>query len=63
MLILSRKKDEVIVIGGGIRIVVVEIAGDKVKIGIEAPKDTPVHRKEVHAAIQRSNKEGGGDTP
>jgi carbon storage regulator len=56
MLVLSRKKDEEIVIGDGlIRVVVVEVRGDKVRIGIEAPKDVPVHRKEVHDAINRES--------
>ena len=55
MLVLSRLKDESIVIGDGlIRIVVVDIRGDKVRLGIEAPKDIAVHRNEVHDAIERS---------
>lgn len=53
MLVLSRKKDEAIVIGDNIRIVIVEVRGDKVRIGIEAPKDVSVHRKEIYEAIQR----------
>lgn len=53
MLVLSRKKNEAIMIGDGIEIVIVEIRGDKVRIGIEANKDTSVHRKEVYEAIQR----------
>lgn len=59
MLVLSRKKDEVIVIGDTIKIMIVDIQGDKVRIGIEAPKDVSVHRKEVHEAIQRQKLEGG----
>jgi carbon storage regulator len=51
MLVLSRKKDEVIVIGDDIIITIVEIRGDKVRLGFEAPKDIPVHRKEVYDAI------------
>jgi carbon storage regulator len=51
MLILSRKKSEEIVIGDNIRITVVEIRGDKVRLGIDAPKDVSVHRKEVKDAI------------
>lgn len=51
MLVLSRKKYEEVVIAGGIRIVIVEIRGDKVRLGIEAPKDIEVHRKEVFEAI------------
>ena len=52
MLVLSRKKSESIVINNDITIVVVEIRGDKVKLGVEAPKDVPVHRREVYEAIQ-----------
>ena len=51
MLVLSRKKDESIVINNDIRIVVVEIRGDKVRLGVEAPKEIPVHRSEVYEAI------------
>jgi carbon storage regulator len=54
MLVLSRKKNESIVINDDITIVVVEIRGDKVRLGVEAPKDVPVHRKEVYDAIKRS---------
>ena len=53
MLVLSRKKDEEILIGDAIRIVVVEVRGDKVRLGIEAPRDTTVHRREVYDAIAR----------
>jgi carbon storage regulator len=53
MLVLSRKKDESIVINNDITIVVVEIRGDKVRLGVEAPKEVPVHRQEVFAAIAR----------
>ena len=53
MLVLSRKKNESIVINDNITIVVVEIRGDKVRLGVEAPKETPVHRKEVYDAIKR----------
>ena len=52
MLVLSRKKNESIVINDNITIVVVEVRGDNVRIGIEAPKDIPVHRKEVYNAIR-----------
>ncbi len=54
MLVLSRKKNESIVINNDITIVVVEIRGDKVRLGIEAPKEVPVHRREVYEAIKRS---------
>ncbi|MEI6241200.1 MAG: carbon storage regulator CsrA [Planctomycetia bacterium] len=53
MLVLSRKKDESIVINNDITIVVVEIRGDKVRLGVEAPKEVPVHRREVFEAIAR----------
>lgn len=53
MLVLSRKKDESIVINDDITIVVVAICGDKVRLGIEAPKEIPVHRCEVYEAIRR----------
>jgi carbon storage regulator len=51
VLILSRKRNEEIVIGNSIRIVLVEIRGDKVRLGIEAPPEVPVHRREVFEAI------------
>lgn len=54
MLVLSRKKNESIVINDDITIVVVEIRGDKVRLGIEAPKEVPVHRNEVYEAIRNS---------
>jgi carbon storage regulator len=54
MLVLSRKKNESIVINNDITIVVVEIRGDKVRLGVEAPKEVPVHRREVYDAICRS---------
>lgn len=58
MLVLSRKKNQSIVINGDITIVVVEIRGDKVRLGVEAPKEIPVHRKEVHEAIRREIEAG-----
>ncbi len=51
MLVLSRKKNESIVINNDIVITVVEVRGDKVRLGIQAPKDVPVHRQEVYEAI------------
>ena len=57
MLVLSRHKDERIVIGDDVVITVVEIRGDKVRLGIEAPKETAVHRQEVYEAIQRNQGE------
>lgn len=58
MLVLSRKKGEVIMINDLVSIVVVEIRGDKVRLGVEAPKAVKVHRKEVYEAIQRQEEEG-----
>lgn len=55
MLVLSRKKNESIVINNDITIVVVEIRGDKVRLGVEAPKEVPVHRREVYDAIHRAD--------
>lgn len=51
MLVLSRKKNEAIVINSEITVTIVEIRGDKVRLGIVAPKEIPVHRQEVHDAI------------
>ena len=55
MLVLSRHRDESIMIGDDIVITVVDLRGDKVRLGIEAPKSIPVHRQEVYDAIQREN--------
>jgi carbon storage regulator len=57
MLVLSRKKNDSILIGHDIKIVVVEIRGDKVRLGIEAPPEVPVHRREVYDAIQREKQQ------
>ncbi len=57
MLVLSRKKNESIIINNEITIVVVEIRGDKVRLGVEAPREVPVHRREVFDAIQRNSEE------
>jgi carbon storage regulator len=56
MLVLSRKKNESIIINDHITVTVVEIRGDKVRLGIDAPKDVSVHRREVYEAIQSQNK-------
>ncbi|KAA5540180.1 carbon storage regulator CsrA [Roseiconus nitratireducens] len=61
MLVLSRKKNESIVINNDIKIVVVEIRGDKVRLGVEAPREVPVHRREVYEAIKKSLE--SGDAP
>jgi carbon storage regulator len=56
MLVLSRQRDETIMIGDNIEVTVVDIRGDKVRLGINAPKEISVHRKEVYDAIRRENK-------
>lgn len=57
MLALSRKKNEAIVINNNIEITILEIKGEQVKVGISAPREVPVYRKEVYLQIQESNKE------
>ena len=59
MLVLSRQRDESIVIGDNIVITIVDIRGDKVRLGINAPSEIPVHRQEIHDAIQRENAQAG----
>lgn len=61
MLVLSRKKDEKIVIGDNITLMVIEIRGDKVRLGIDAPRDVAVHREEVYDAIKRESKQKQAD--
>jgi len=56
MLVLSRHRDESIMIGDDIVVTIVDIRGDKVRLGIEAPSDIPVHRQEVYEAFQRENR-------
>ena len=76
MLVLSRHRDESIIIGDDVVITIVDIRGDKVRLGINAPQDIPVHRREVYEAIQRENQKAsrlkpgdaqpladGGNTP
>jgi carbon storage regulator len=63
MLVLSRKRDERIVIGDNIVITVVEVRGDKVRLGIEAPVEVPVHRQEVLDAMRRSAAESQPKAP
>jgi len=55
MLVLSRQRDESIIIGDNIVVTIVDIRGDKVRLGINAPTEIPVHRQEVYDAIQREN--------
>ena len=61
MLVLSRHRDESIIIGDNIVITVVDVRGDKVRLGIDAPTDIPVHRQEVYDAIQRERKAGNAN--
>lgn len=63
MLVLSRQRDETIMIGDNIQITVVDIRGDKVRLGIVAPIEIPVHRKEVYDAIQRENRNASNLEP
>lgn len=57
MLALSRKKNEAIVVNNNVEITILEIKGDQVKLGITAPREVPVYRKEVYVQIQEANKE------
>ena len=57
MLVLSRQRDESIMIGDNVEIIIVDVRGDKVRLGITAPKEIPVHRREIYDAIQREKKE------
>ena len=63
MLVLSRTRDESIIIGDDIQITVVDIRGDKVRLGIDAPTTIPVHRKEVYDAIKLENHQAAGLRP
>lgn len=54
MLVLSRQRNQTIVIGGNVEVTVVDIRGDKVRLGISAPKDVPVHRKEIQQRIEKA---------
>ncbi|MCC6123427.1 MAG: carbon storage regulator CsrA [Pirellulales bacterium] len=56
MLVLSRQRDESIIIGDKVVVTIVDIRGDKVRLGIVAPSEIPVHRQEVYEAIQRENR-------
>lgn len=57
MLVLSRQRDESIIIGDNVVITIVDVRGDKVKLGIDAPQEIPVHRREVYEAIRRENEQ------
>ena len=63
MLVSSRQRDETIIIGDDIEITVVDIRGDKVRLGVSAPKSISVHRKEVYDAIRRENREAAQVKP
>lgn len=63
MLVLSRQRDETIMIGDEVEITVVDIRGDKVRLGITAPRHIQVHRKEVYEAIKRENQQAAGLRP
>lgn len=58
MLVLSRQSDETIIIGDNIRVTIVEVRGDKVRIGIDAPRDVTVHRQEIYDAIRKESQPG-----
>ena len=57
MLALSRKKNEALIINNNIEVTILEVKGDQVKIGISAPKEAPIYRKEVYIQIQNANKD------
>jgi carbon storage regulator len=63
MLVLSRHRDESIMIGDDVVVTIVDIRGDKVRLGIAAPQDIPVHRQEVYDAIQRENQKASQVKP
>ncbi len=63
MLVLSRQRDQTIMIGDDVEITVVDIRGDKVRLGINAPRHIQVHRKEVYDAIKRENEQAAKLTP
>ena len=63
MLVLSRTRDETIMIGDDIEITIVDVRGDKVRVGINAPTAIPVHRKEVYDAIKKENQEASNLNP
>lgn len=57
MLVLSRQRDESVMIGDDVEIIIVDVRGDKVRLGINAPKEIPVHRREIYDAIQREKQQ------
>lgn len=63
MLVLSRQRDESIIIGDNVQVTIVDIRGDKVRLGIVAPSEISVHRKEIYDAIQRENRNAAKVAP
>jgi carbon storage regulator len=63
MLVLSRQRDESIIIGDNVVVTIVDIRGDKVRLGIQAPNEIPVHRQEVYEAIQKENRDFSKSDP
>jgi carbon storage regulator len=63
MLVLSRQRDESIVIGDNVIVTIVDVRGDRVRLGIDAPREISVHRREVYDAIQRENREAAQIQP
>jgi carbon storage regulator len=63
MLVLSRQRDESIIIGDNVIVTIVDVRGDKVRLGIEAPREISVHRREVYEAIQRENQQAAQIQP
>ena len=63
MLVLSRHRDESIMIGDDVVVTIVDVRGDKVRLGIDAPTDIPVHRQEVYEAIKRENQKAAELSP
>jgi len=61
MLVLTRKKNESIIIGDNIEVCILDTSGDQVRIGVKAPRNIPVHRKEVYSEIQEENKKAAAD--
>jgi carbon storage regulator len=63
MLVLSRQRDESIIIGDNVIVTIVDVRGDRVRLGIEAPREVSVHRREVYDAIQRENQQAAQIQP